>query len=344
MPDEVRSVAITGASGFVGRHLLSWLGAKGVHCRAILRHEAGAGCAAEDETAVLGEGADDQTWRQALSGTHAVVHLAGRAHVMREADADPATAYHAANVALTRQVLTAAADSGCRLFVFASSVKAIGESSKSPLTEEAVPQPEDDYGRTKLGAEQLVRTLGPRLGMRTVVLRLPLVYGPGMRANMLRLFSLVDRGVPLPFAGVRNRRSLLFVGNATAAIECCLRSQGSGSETYHLSDGDDLSTPDLVRAIAAALGRPAHLFPIPTRLLVVAARVTTLLPVWTGLPGIGGALQRLVTSLQVDSTRIRTTLGFAPPYSVEAGLAETAAWYRARSVDDADHQSRKEVA
>jgi nucleoside-diphosphate-sugar epimerase len=344
MPDEIRSVAITGASGFVGRYLVSWLGAKGFHCRAILRCEAGAAGLAESETVVLGEGADDQAWRQALAGTQAVVHLAGRAHVMQEASADPAAAYHTANVELTRQALAAAAESGCRVFVFASSVKAIGESSERPWTEETVPRPEDDYGRTKLGAEQLVRTLGPRLGMHAVVLRLPLIYGPGMRANMLRLFAMVERGVPLPFASVSNRRSLLFVGNAAAAIECCLRGRGTGSETYHVSDGEDLSTPDLVQRIATALGRRARLFPVPTRLLIAAARVTTLLPVWTGMPGFGGALQRLVTSLQVDSTRIRTALGFDPPYSVAAGLAETAAWYRARSVADTDHQSRKEVA
>jgi UDP-glucose 4-epimerase len=344
MPDEIRCVAITGATGFVGRHLLTWLGAKGFHCRAILRHEAGAGRAAGDETAVVGEGADDQAWRLALTGTHAVVHLAGRAHVMREVDADPATAYHAANVALTRQVLTAAADSGCRLFVFASSVKAVGESSDSPLTEGAAPHPEDDYGRTKLGAEQLVRTLGPRLGLRTVILRLPLVYGPGMRGNMLRLFSLVERGMPLPFASVSNRRSLLFVGNATAAIECCLRSRGNGSETFHLSDGEDLSTPDLIRAIAAALGRPPRLFPVPPRVLLALTRMALLAPAWTGMPGVGAGLRRLITSLQVDSTRIRTALGCAAPYSVEAGLAETAAWYRVRGVADTDHHIRKDVA
>ncbi len=258
-----------------------------------------------------------------------MVHLAGRAHVMRESTANPLEAYRAANVELTRVAIQAAAAAGCRTFVLASSVKAVGERNDAPWNEETPAQPLDPYGISKLEAEQVVAAEGKRLDVRTVILRFPLIYGPGMGANMLKLFRAVDRGIPLPLGAVANRRSLLFVGNAASAVELALARADAGSGLYFVSDGHDLSTPELVRAVAAALGRRARLVNVPPALFTLAGRIGDRLSALIPVPVTSGAVRRLQDSLTVDITRIRAALGYQPPYTVEQGLALTAQWYRA---------------
>jgi UDP-glucose 4-epimerase len=245
---------------------------------------------------------------------------------MEEFEPEPLAAFRAANVENTRRALEGAAAAGCRAFVFASSVKAVGERSLAPWTEDTPPHPVDPYGVSKLEAEQLVAREGARLGIRTVSLRFPAIYGPGMRANMLRLFRAVARGVPLPFGRIANRRSLLFVGNAAAVLEVVMTRPAAGNGCYFVSDEHDVSTPDLIRAIAKAVGRKPRLMPVPPSLFRLAGRIGDRVPHVIPFPLTSNRVQRLMDSLQVDTRRIRRDLGFTPPYSMESGMRETAAW------------------
>ncbi|HXG45168.1 MAG TPA: NAD-dependent epimerase/dehydratase family protein [Gemmatimonadales bacterium] len=304
------TIGITGATGFVGRYLVPWLAEQGFLARPVSARS------------------DLGSLRRALAGVEVLVHLAGRAHVLRDRAVDAAGVYHSTNAELTRQVLEAAAAAGVRGFVFASSVKAVGERSGSPWSESVAPHPAGPYGRSKLEAERIVAARGAQLGLRTVILRFPLIYGPGMRANMLRLFRAIDRGVPLPLGRVRNQRSLLYVGNAAAAIEAALRHPEAGSDIYFVSDGRDLSTPELIRAIGAALGRPARLLAVPAGWLRLGGRAGDQLARFLPWPYTSATVERLLGSLQVDITRIRERLGYSPPFTLEDGLRATAEWYR----------------
>ncbi len=304
------TIAITGATGFLGRQSVPWLTARGHRVRPVPR----AATAPER--------------RAALDGCDVVFDLAGRAHLIQDPEPDPLAAYRQANVQRTREVLEAAAAAGCGTLVFASSVKAVGERSTTPWTEDTPPRPLDPYGQSKLEAEAMLAERGAALGVRTVSLRFPLMYGPGMRANMLQLFRAVDRGVPLPLGSLRNQRSLLYAGNAAAALESAARHPGVRG-AYFVSDDHDLSAPDLVRAIARALGRPARLLPLPQSLLQLAGRIGDGLAPWLRLPVSSSMVGRLTDSLQVTIGRLRADAGFTPPYTVEAGMLETARWFRA---------------
>ena len=312
---------VTGTTGFVGSHLIPVLRVQGLAVRAV-RRSRDASVADGVEPVVAGDLADAPDLRQALEGVDTVVHLAGRAHVMSETAVDPEAAFHRANVDATRHLAKQAAAAGVRRFVFLSSAKVNGERTTGrPFTEADDPAPEDAYGRSKWRAEQTLREIGAATGLEVVVIRPPLVYGPGVKANFLRLLGLIERGVPLPLAGVHNRRSLVGVWNLCDLIATAARHRAAAGETFLASDQHDLSTPDLVRSIAAAMGRPARLFPFPTPVLRLAARIA----------GQGGAAERLVGSLQVDSAKATRLLGWVPRMSVEDGLRRTVEWYQSRS-------------
>jgi nucleoside-diphosphate-sugar epimerase len=198
--------------------------------------------------------------------------------------------------------------------VLASTVKAVGEGNSTPWTEDTSPAPSDPYGTSKLEAERAVREVAQRQGIRAAVLRFPLVYGPGVKGNMLRLFALVDRGVPLPFGSVANRRSMLYVGNLVAAVCAVLESPLDRTETFFVSDGRDLSLPALIRMIGKALGKPVRLLPVPPSLLRLV------------LPA--AETERLIGSLTVDGSKLSRVTGYRAPHSVEEGLRVTADWYR----------------
>jgi nucleoside-diphosphate-sugar epimerase len=263
----------------------------------------------------------------AAAGASAIVHLAARVHVMRDRAADPLADYRRVNVEGTRAVLEAAATTGVRRFVFVSSVKAVGEATEVPWSDDETPAPVDPYGISKLEAERLALETSPGLGVETVVLRLPLAYGAGVRGNMLRLLQLVDRGVPLPFGGLANRRSLVFAGNVAWAIGQVLATAGIAGRTFFLSDGEDLSTPELIRRIAMALGRPARLVSIRPALFAAAGLVGDALARFGPFPLSSAVARRLTGSLLVDASGFARVAG-AMPFSVDEGLAETARWFR----------------
>lgn len=281
------------------------------------------------EPAPITDLADRQALRRAVTGVDTVIHLAARVHVMRDTAADPLAEFRRVNVDGTRTLLEEAAAAGVRRFLLASSVKAMGEESHGVWTERSPALPVDPYGVSKLEAETVVREIASAAGMHAPILRLPLVYGPGIKGNMLRLFELVERGVPLPFGGVRNRRSLLFIGNAVDAMIASLDTPAAGAGVFLVSDGEDLSTPDLIRAIATALGTEPRLISVPEGMFRWAARTgDRLLTAAHRRPRFSAALGRLLGSLAVDITALTQACGFKPRFTVAQGLKVTAEWYR----------------
>jgi UDP-N-acetyl-alpha-D-quinovosamine dehydrogenase len=317
------TVLVTGAGGFLGSHVCAALVERRVAVRALVRRPDAP--LAPGAFPVMGDLEDSASLRRAVAGVAGVIHLAAHVH---GSSADP-EAIGRVNVDATVALLEAAAAAGVRDFLFASSVKAVGESNEAPWTEAATPAPADPYGRSKLEAEGLVREAAARHGLHAPILRLPLVYGPGMKANALRLFQLVDRGVPLPFGSMHNRRSLLFTGNMLAALIATIESP-EGSDTFFVSDDEDLSTPRLVTAVARALGRPARLVPVPVGLLRAAGLAGDLVSRLVPFPLTTAAVERLAGSLAVDCSRLKRLTSYAPLYSVAEAMTMTARWYRRR--------------
>lgn len=313
-----REILVTGASGFIGRALCESLAASGRAPRMAVRQP----LAGTSDTATVGDIGPDTDWRSALKGVRCVVHLVARTHVLRETAADPLSEYRRINVMGTERLAREAAAIGVRRMVFLSSVKVNGErTSTRPYTEDDMPRPEDAYGISKLEAEQVLARIAGETRLEIVVLRPPLVYGPGVKGNFLRLMDIVARGVPLPLGSVANQRSLIYVGNLVAAITHAIDAPQAAGRAYLVSDGEDVSTPALMQGIANALGVASRLFPCPPPLLQIAGM----------LSGRRAEISRLSGSLQVDSSRIRRELGWNPPFHLEQGLAATARWYRART-------------
>jgi len=307
-----RTVVVTGANGFIGVPLCSLLVRDGADVSAAVRRES---AALADRTGrlrqvVVGDLGAATDWSAALAGAEAVVHLAGRVHVPGVGAAADRERFREINVDATLRLAEAAARARVRRMVFVSSAKAGDDDASDP------------YSRSKAEAERLLGQASRDLGIECVIVRPPLVYGPRVRANFLRLMRLVDTGVPLPLASVANRRSLLFVGNLVDALSTCTGHPRAAGQTFSVSDGEDVSTPELVRRIARALDRPARLFSFPVALLRLAGV----------LAGQKQAIDRLTGDLVIDSSPIRTALDWRPPFSMELGLAETAAWYRAPQV------------
>lgn len=315
-------VLVTGATGFVGRALCPALIAAGWRVSASSRNPR----SLEDVHGVdirptfgLGAGAD---WSGALAGNEAVVHLAARVHVMNDPSTDPLAEHRRTNTEGTRALAVEAAEAGVRRFVFLSTVKVLGETSgEGAFQDDTLPAPRDPYAISKLEAEQALAEVAAATGMEVVILRPPLVYGPGVKGNFLSLLRLAARGWPLPLAGIRNRRSLVYVDNLADAIVRCLSHPRAAGRRFLVRDGEDLSTAELYRAVAAALGRPARLFPVPGALFRSLARIA----------GRGEAAGRLLDSLAVDDRQIRSELGWSPPSTLDHGIAETAAWFLAGS-------------
>ena len=308
-------ILVTGASGFVGRALCAALLQRGHAVRGAVRTtQAGLDGV---EQVVVGSIDGGTRWAGALGAVEVVVHLAARVHVMNDGAADPLAEFRKVNVEGTLNLARQAAAAGVRRFVFLSSVKVNGERTLSgqAFTESDPPAPQDAYGLSKHEAEQGLRQIAAETGMEVVIIRAPLVYGPGVKANFAALVRGVRRGWPLPLGAVRNRRSLVGLGNLVDFIVTCTTHPRAANQTFLVSDGQDLSTADLVRALARAAGVPARLPSVPVWALRGAA----------ALLGKGDAVQRLCGNLQVDITKAREVLGWTPPVSVEEGLRQAVA-------------------
>ena len=312
---EPRRVLVTGAHGFVGQALCETLTSSAWSVRRAVRRQIAGG------DFVVGDVGPESDWLQVVAGVDCVVHLIARTHIMHDESLNPLDAYRHINVAATLRLAKTAASQGVRRFVFMSSIKVNGEwTSEHPVTEKDTPQPRDAYGISKHEAEQALWQIAKETGLEVTVLRPPLVYGPGVKANFLRLMQLVARRRPLPLASIDNRRSLIYVCNLVDAIVACMEHPQAAGNTYLVSDSEAVSTPELVRQIATALGVEARLLSLPTGLLGLGAKLLRRDAEW----------QRIGGSLQIDSSKIRDELNWKPPFTMAQGLAQTAQWYHSQ--------------
>jgi len=314
---------VTGANGFVGNALVAALQQNAHSIRRALRNEG----EEEGDAVAVGDINGYTGWTDALRDINVVIHLAARVHVMHESAADPLASFREVNVAGTENLSRQAAAAGVKRLVYVSSIKVNGESTLSPgpspanvggvqniFTELDIPAPQDAYGISKWEAEQALHRVAAETGLEVVIVRPPLVYGAGVKGNFAQMLKVLARGIPLPFASVHNRRSLLYVGNLADALITCATHPAADGQTYLVSDGEDISTPELLRRLGVAMGHPARLFPCPPALLKLAARLT----------GTTAQIERLLGSLQVDNHKMRSELGWVAPYSLQQGLQVTA--------------------
>lgn len=321
MSQAKQRILVTGATGFVGRSLCEKLLFNDFDLRGtVWTAEPPTNLQAGVQAASIESIGPETDWSVALSGVETVIHLAARVHVMDEICGDPLTAYRLVNVAGTESLARQAAVQGVKRLVFLSSVKVHGEETGIPYTEQLSPAPQDPYGVSKLEAEKVLHNIGAETGLEVVIIRPPLIYGPGVKANFLNLLKIVDKGLPLPLASITNARSLLYLGNLIDAIVRCIDHPQAAGQVFLVSDGEDVSTSELIRRVATALDRPARLLPFPPSLMRLAGKLT----------GKSMAVDRLLGSLVIDSGKIRRELGWTPPYTMADGLAVTAKWYKNR--------------
>ena len=295
-------IVVTGAGGFVGRRT----------CEA-LRHE-GIGVLAVSRSSGLniGEISGLTDWSPALSRGATIVHLAARAHVLEKSSARDVALFREVNTSGTRRLALDAARIGVRRLVFLSSIRVLGKSTdgRSPFTIEDLPAPKEPYALSKAEAEQALWEVASETGLEVCIIRPPLVYGPGAVGNFRRLMQLARSGIPLPLGSVQNSRSLVALDNLIDLIRICVSHPRAAGQTFLVSDSGTISTPDLIRGIATAMGKHARLVPVPVSLLRLGGRVL----------GKSSEIDRLLGSLEVDITHTRDVLGWSPPIDIQEGL------------------------
>jgi UDP-glucose 4-epimerase len=300
-------ILVTGANGFVGGHLCRTLEASATGVVRVVRNP-------QPGAVAVGSinGATD--WSAALPGVEAIVHLAARVHVLKDAAMDLLAEFRMVNVDGTLNLAHQAARAGVKRFVFISSIAVHGlTSGLHPFSPQDVPDPHDAYGISKYEAEQGLKEISAETGMQLVIIRPPLVYGPGVGANFLRLLKLAGSGLPLPLAAVHNRRNPVFVGNLCDLILQCLTHSAAAGKTLLVSDDQDVSTPELLRMLAKAMNKKVWLFPMHGSVLQIAGHLT----------GRSGEVARICGSLQVDISYTKELLGWTPPFTLEEGIEAT---------------------
>jgi len=312
---------VTGGSGFVGRALLAALVRNDVAVRSSIRVRGYVGTNIYNThvpTYLVGDIGPATDWTDALDGVQTVVHLAARVHVMKESAVDPLAAFRHVNTLGTTRLASMAAQAGVRRLVYVSTIKVNGESTVDrAFHEDDKLRPSGSYAISKWEAEQALRRISAETGIEIVIVRPPLVYGPGVGGNFLAMLKWMDRGIPLPLASVDNQRSFVGLNNLVSLLMACLSHPRAAGEVFLASDGEDLSTPELLRRTAQALGKSPHLFPFPVSMLRMTAR----------LLAKGEACERLCGSLAVDSSKARRLLGWSPVSSVDDELRRIAEWY-----------------
>lgn len=305
-------VLVTGANGFVGRALCRQLKLSGREVKQVVRN------ATSPEQITIGNMSGTTDWQPALEGCDTVIHLAARVHIMHDTATDPLAEFRQVNTEGTLNLARQAALCGIKRFVFMSSLKVNGESGM--FSETSTPKPEDAYAISKWEAERGLHEIAHETGMEIVVLRPPLVYGPGVGANFMRLVNAIRKGIPLPFGSIKNSRSLIYLDNLVSAILACADHPAASGKTYLVSDNQDVSTAELITQLAKALGRSPRLIRISPKFIE-----------WLGASvGKRKEFDRLLGSLAIDSKAITRDLGWTPPFTMQEGLVATIAWYRQR--------------
>lgn len=308
-------ILLTGASGFVGGQLSEVLVSKGVSVTAIVRNKSAA--LRGDLEQVIVPSLDANTSWGCLVGQDVIIHSAARVHVMDDKASDPLWAFRQVNTEGTLTLARQAAQVGVKRFIFISSIKVNGEGTSlgQRYTAFDAPAPQDPYGFSKHEAEQGLKLLAAETGMEVVIIRPVLVYGPGVKANFESMMNWMNKGVPLPLGAINNKRSLVSLDNLVDLIVTCIDHPAAANQTFLVSDDEDLSTTEMLRRMARALGKPARLIPVPSAWLESGA----------ALLGKRAVAQRLCGSLQVDIRHTRETLNWTPPVSVDEGFRATAA-------------------
>lgn len=304
---------LTGATGFVGKCLADELDRQQTYPLTCAVRRAGAAQCGR-EVKINGIDADTD-WTAALIDQQVVIHAAARAHIMKDEVSDPLSEYRRVNVEGTLNFARQAVEAGVKRFIYISSIKVNGEWTPrgTPFTAEDAPAPEDHYGISKLEAEQGLQELAAKTGMEVVIIRPPLVYGPGVKGNFASMVKVVEKELPLPLGAVHNSRSLVALDNLVDLVITCISHPAAANQVFLAGDREDLSTTELLRGIAWAMGKRSRLVPVPAGALMFGA----------SLLGQRAVAQRLLGSLQVDISKNRDLLGWQPPISVEEGLAKT---------------------
>lgn len=313
MRGGVNSIAVTGANGFVGQALCAEALVREVAVRGIVRSTFSL---LPNVNNIVVDNIDSMTdWGGGLKGCDVVVHLAARVHVMRDTSDDSLAEFRQVNVACTEHLARSAVAAGVKRFVYVSSIKVNGEETQSgqSYSEQSIPAPQDPYGVSKWEAEQVLHQVAKETGLEVVIVRPPLVYGPDVKGNFAQMISVVAKGLPLPFASVNNKRSLIYVKNLVDALILCATHPAAAGNTYLVSDGEDVSTSDLLRKLSVAMCKKSRLFSCPIILLKLAATAFRK----------SDQVERLLGSLQVDGSKIRRELGWVPPFSMDDGLKAT---------------------
>jgi nucleoside-diphosphate-sugar epimerase len=315
-------VAVTGASGFIGSAAVSLFARNGWRVIAQSRRlQPSANCIANVQT--LEANLDDQApWRNVLAGCDAVLHTAARVHQISDFASDPLAQYRLVNTQHTLALARIAAEQRVKRFIFLSSIKVNGEwtAAGKAFTADDIPAPVDSYGISKHEAETGLHEIATQTGMQVVIVRPPLVYGPNVKANFLTIMRWLQRGVPLPLGAIHNQRSLIGLGNLVDLLEKCLTHPAAANQTFLASDGQNVSTTQLLRALAQALQVSPHLIPVPQAVLKGSLK----------LLGRGDLAQRLCGNLAVDIAKTRDLLDWRPPFSLEQGLRSTTEHFLAR--------------
>ncbi len=307
-------ILVTGANGFVGRALCIEAVGRGMGVRGATRVPCNLSVGVDNLVVGNIDGGTD--WRSVISGSECVIHLAARVHVMSDTSENPLAEFRRVNVQGTLNLARQAAAAGVRRFVFVSSIKVNGEATLHgrPFTADDAPAPMDAYGVSKMEAEQGLGEIARQTGLEVVVIRPPLVYGPGVKANFAAMMRWLKRGVPLPFGAIHNLRSLVSLDNLVDSLVTCITHPAAANQTFLVSDGEDVSTTELLLRMGRAIGLPGRLVPVPANMLKLAAAMV----------GKRDLAQRLCGSLQVDIEKTRRLLGWAPPLSLDDGLKKAA--------------------
>lgn len=310
-------ILITGATGFIGTKLLASLENYDYQIVLTTRNNNLTKNYQPTTYFQIGEISTHTNWQQILRGVDVVIHLAARAHQLNDQADDPEAEFQKVNHYGTTNLVKQAINAGVQHFIFISSIGAVTSLSPTVIDETTPCNPDTPYGRSKLDAEKALTQLCQEAGMAWTILRPTLVYGPKNPGNMERLLALANKNLPLPFGSIQNARSLLYVGNLVDAIITCIDHPNAKNQTFIVSDGQDLSTPELIRELGQALGKPATLLPFPPALLKLAAASI----------GKADIADRLLGSLHVDSSKIRQILDWTPPYTTKEGFKVTADWF-----------------